>query len=447
MQFGPGVPGAPYVGAGGPFVGLDLGASRTTFDGVVAVKRELDTNYDGAIDCVYHFRRHAIERAEWDLDHDGVFDLRATYAEPADDETNLQYWVYRVENEYRLVPNSSASAYPAHEHGGGFYAGPAPRYEARIDGVWRDSFTLELPRTEWSSEQHAAQGVMTLVCDDGSAVSLTTAADPGANRLYQQTLYEDGKPANYLVGPAPDQPTRTIRYIYGDDPRIITRIDRDNDGELDYEISRAYAAFGVPDHETYYSWVARIMRDGEWTGTFVDRNRRHVDGRLIDVLWPEKEQVIEHRDYDDDGRLLWAYSDSDFDGEFDLRRGPDGTTHQRVDGAWVGDFKLEREGIENAMSRYTYRGGRLIHYQGESRKEATRWVIEYPEPGVLIVRTTGMGIPSFSKVWNYYEPERRGSAQKLVRSAFDLDSDATPDLFVDFHALTISETRPDGWPQ
>jgi len=447
LQFGPGVPGAPPTGYAGPFFGLDIGTVQATFDGVVAVKQSLDTNYDGTIDCVYHFRRHSIERVEWDTDYDGEFDLRVAYAEPADGVTNVKYQLHRVENEYRLVPRSIAPAYPTHASEGGFFAGPTPRYEARVDGEWRDSFTRELPVSEWNSAQFTDQRVMTFVCKDGSAVSLTTAADPEINRLYLQTLYENGKPATYITGPAPDQPTRTIRYTYGDDPRIITRIDRDQDGELDYEISRALSAFGVPDDGAYYNWVARIKRDGEWTGTFVDRNRRYVDGRLIDVLWPDREQVIEHRDYDEDGRLIWAYSDSDYDGEFDIRRGPDGTTHQRVDGAWVGDFKLERDGVEGAVLRYTYRDGRLIHSDESNPKEGWHTITEYPEPGVQIVRTTGVGTFEPDITWNYYDPERRRSSRPTLRSAYDLDRDGTPDLFLDFHALTINETRPADWPE
>jgi hypothetical protein len=446
LQFGPGVPGTPPTGYAGPFFGLDIGTVQATFDGVVVVKQSLDTNYDGTIDCVYHFRRHSIERVEWDTDYDGEFDLRVAYAEPADGVTNVKYQLHRVENEYRLVPRSIAPAYPTHASEGGFFAGPTPRYEARVDGEWRDSFTRELPVSEWNSAQFTDQRVMTFVCEDGSAVSLTTAAAPETNRLYQQTLYENGKPARVVVGPAPDQPTRTIRYTHGDDLRIITRIDRDQDGELDYEISRVFAASGMPDDGTYYNWAARIKRDGEWTGTFVDDNRRYVDGRLIDVVWPDREQAIEHRDYDEDGRLIWAYSDSDYDGEFDLRRGPDGTTHQRVDGAWVGDFTLEREGMENSRSRYTYRDGRLIHAGGHEAKTLRRWDIEYPKPGVQIVRTAGVGIRSFSKVWNYYEPQRQHSSRPNLRSAYDLNSDGKPDLFVDFRDLTISETRPADWP-
>jgi len=424
-----------------------------SFDGDVVVKHEYDMDWDGKPDRVYHYRRGSIQRADFDLDRDGEFDLRATYEKPAKGASNMQYQLVKIGNDYRLMPSATVATYPSHNH---FYlAGPPPRYEARIDGAWRDSFTIDLPLPMVQYEQDEAKGVMSFVCRDGAAVSLTTEVQPGVSEEYQQTLFNNGKVSRYVTGASPERIHQKIRYTYGEDSRSVTQSDSDGDGEFDHEYTRqlpdAYASVQRSQRLTlpplfYYDpglISTRIKIDGQWTGTFVDQFRRYVDGRLTKVYAHHTERVVQRYAYDKAGQLLLAESDRDGDGVFDYRSNADGTLQKRVHGRWVGDFELSRSMGEIEMG-YTYRDGRLVRYEGDFPKEGRHTVFESPEPGVHIVKESGVFRPSLA--WYYYAVQPDGAASPLLRSAHDIDADGKPDVFVDYPSLTITETRPADWP-
>lgn len=451
MQFGaPGVPGTVHHGTGHFFPGITMSESGYAFDGVVAIKRESDRNADGKPDRIDYFRRHSIQRIEWDLDFDGEFDLRATYAQPADGVPNLKYQLRQFENGYRLVPSTTTAAYPM--HGGVYYADPPPYYEARRDDKWSDSFTLDLSTEHrWHHINGGpSRGVMTFVCEDGAAVSLTTEADPRIGAKYYKTLFNNGKVISTVMGESPDQLTNKTGYTYGEAARITTQTDRDADGDLDYETTQPWA--NNHTHHAFQPYLAyqttvRMKIDGEWTGTFIDRGRRYVDGRLIEAYAYRTEEVVQRREYDEHGQLIWAYTDTTGDRKFDLRRKTDGTTHQLVDGEWVGDLVTEFSGAES-RSISTYRDGQLVANDARNGKEGWHTVVQYPRPGVEIISSSSWaGASERTQVWNDYATQPRNASYPLLRSAHDFDGDGKPDVFVVYQALTIDETRPEGWAE
>lgn len=433
-------------------VPLTAPGNAFSFDGDVVVKQEVDMNWDGKPDRVYHFGRDSIQRVDFDLDQDGEFDLRATYEEPAEGASNLKYQLIKIENDYRLMPSATVATYPNHNE---FYlAGPPPRYEALVDGVWRDSFTIDLPLPVVRYEEDAAQGVVRFVCKEGAAVSLTTEVQPGVSAQYQQTLFKNGKVSRYVTGASPERIDQEITYTYGEDSRSVTRMDTNGDDELDVEYTRKLPYAGAIDHHWhnrvplfYYNpnlISARIRIDGKWTGTFVDQNRRYVDGRQTEVYAYQTERVLQRFEYDKAGQLLLAESDRDGDGEFDVRINAGGTLQKRVDGRWAGDFELNDSMGEIEMA-YTYRDGRLVRYEVELGKEGRHTVFEFPEPGVQIVKESGFMRPP--SVWYNYAVQPDGAAHPLLRSAHDTDADGKPDVFVDYESLTITKTKPKAWPE
>lgn len=437
---------------GNPAALLPAPGDAFGFDGDVVVKHEKDMNWDGTPDRVYHYRRGSIQRVDFDLDRDGEFDLRATYGEPAEGASNLQYRLVRIENEndYRFMPSATVATYPNHNEY--YLAGPPPRYEALVDGVWRDSFTIDLPLPMVQYDPDAAKGVVRFVCRDGAAVSLTTEVQPGVSEQYHQTLFKNGKVSRYVTGASPERIHQEITYTYGEDSRSVTRMDTDGDDELDYEHTRKLPYAGAIDHHWlnraplfYYNpslISTRIRIDGKWTGTFVDQNRRYVDGRQTEVYAYHTERVVQRFEYDKAGQLLLAESDQDGDGVFDIRINADGSLQKRVDGRWVGDFELN-DSMGEIELQYTYRDGRLVRYEGTFPKEGRHTVFKSPEPGVQIVKESGPFRPSHA--WYYYAAEPDGT-HPLLRSAYDMDADDKPDVFVDYRSLTITETRPADWP-
>lgn len=439
---------------GEPPLLLTAPGNAFSFDGDVVVKHEDDMNWDGKPDRVYHYRRGSIQRVDFDLDRDGEFDLRATYGEPAEGASNLQYRLVKIEidNDYRLMPSATVATYPNHNE---FYlAGPPPRYEALIDGAWRDSFTIELPLPMVQYDPDAAKGVVSFVCQDGAAVSLTTEAQPGVSEEYQQTLFNNGKVSRYVTGASPERIHQEITYTYGKDSRSVTRTDRDGDGEFDYAYTQTLPHPSATDfqwsgrarlfynHQNIIS--TRIKIDGEWTGTFVDHNARYVDGRLTEVYAHSTQRVVQRFEYDKAGQLLLAERDRDGDGVFDYRSNADGTMQKRVDGRWVGDFELS-DSMGEIELQYTYRDGRLVRYEGRFPKEGRHTVFESPEPGVQIVKESTVFRPSHA--WFYHAVQPDGAeSRSLLRSAHDTDADGKPDVFVDYRSLTISETMPADWP-
>jgi hypothetical protein len=426
-----------------------------SFDGDVVVKHEKDMNWDGTPDRVYHYRRGSIQRVDFDLDLDGEFDLRATYEEPAEGASNLQYRLVKIENEkdYRFMPSATVATYPNHNE---FYlAGPPPRYEALIDGAWRESFTIDLPVPVVQYDPDAAKGVMSFVCQDGAAVSLTTEAQPDVSEEYQQTLFKNGKVSRYVTGTSPERIHQEITYTYGEDSRSVTRTDRDGDGAFDYTYTQKLphpGAIGLHEFSRarlFYNHrniiTTRIKIDGQWTGTFVDNNVRYVDGRMTEVYARGTQRVVQRYEYDKQGQLHWAERDRDGDGEFDYRSNADGTMQKLVNGRWVGDFEIN-ESMAGTEMQYTYRDGRLVRYEGRFPKERRHTVFESPEPGVHIVKESGVFRPSLD--WYYYAVEADGAeSQTLLRSAHDIDADDKPDVFVDYQTLTITNTKPADWSQ
>ena len=435
---------------GNPLALLPTPGDAFSIDGDVVVKHEVDKNWDGTPDWVYHYRRRSIQRVDFDLDLNGQFDLRATYEAPAKGASNVRYQLIKIKNDYRLMPSATVATYPNHNE---FYLAGPPRYEALVDGVWRDSFTIELPLPVVRYEADAAHGVVSFVCKDGAAVSLTTEAQPGVRAQYHQTLFKNGKVSRYVTGASPERIRQEITYTYGEDGRMITRMDTDGDGKLDYAYVRKLPQPGAPNHPGVYGGrmffyglnvvATRIKIDGAWTDTFTDKNRRYVDGRLMQVYAHGTERVVQRFKYDGAGQLLLAESDRDGDGVFDVRINADGSLQKHVDGRWVGDFVISHSMGEIEMM-YTYRDGRLVRYEVELGKEGRHTVFESPEPGVQIFKESGFMRPP--SVWYDYAVQPDGTAHPLLRSAHDMDADDKPDVFVDYQSLTITKTRPADWP-
>jgi hypothetical protein len=439
------------VQSGGPYPLFPAPGDAYDFDGDIVVKHGVDKNWDGKPDWVYRYRRGSILRVDFDLDMDGEFDLRATYAEPAEGASNVRYRLVKIEDDYRLLPAALVSTYPHHNE---FYlAGPPPRYEALVDGVWRGSFAIDLPLTMVRRDADAAKVVTRFVCEDGAAVSLTTEVRGGVDEAYHRTLFTNGRVSSYATGAGPERIERKIEYTYGQERRSVTRIDTDGDGELDYESVRKLPNPGEQNHPGMYSRqrlfydlnvvATRIKIDGAWTDTFTRHNRRYVNGRLTEAYAPNTERVAQRFQYDEAGELLWAESDRDGDGVYDYRLQADGTLQKHVDGRWLDDFAFSRSVGEIEM-HYTYRDGRQVRYEGHFPKEGRHVVFESPEPGVHIVKESSVFSPSL--VWYYHAPEPDGAVDSLLRSAYDMDADDKPDVFVDYRSLTISTNKPADWP-
>lgn len=410
-----------------------------TFDGNVAVKTIYDGYGDGKPDRIYHFSRHYIERAEWDTDLDGTIDLRATYQKPAKGESNLIYeFVGAFDGQYRLIPRAVVMEYPSHQYFS-IYGDPAPHYEAHVDEKWTSSFAIELPPlVDQPVHGDTTDGKMEFVCKEGAAVSLTTRAEAGGE--YRQTIYKQGKVVRSVKGASPERISEKIKFLYGEEPRSITLTDRDGDGEFDYEITSILPPL---NHMTI-----RKKNEGGWTGTFIEENVRYVDGLLTEVFAHGTKDVVERREYDKEGKMVWAYNDSNYDGEFDRRRKPDGTTHKRINGKWVGDFTEQTSGPSTRGSM-TYRDGRLVGSEHTNYKEQRQDSTQYPEPGVEISSSSGHGLIGQIGVtiWKYYKAtEMHPFRNRLLRTAHDMNADGKPELFVDYQALTISKTRPADWP-
>lgn len=427
--------------------------SAHTFEGNVAVKTAHDRNEDGKPDRIYHFGRHYIERIEWDTDLDGTMDLRATYQKPAKGESNLIYHLSRTpDGEYGFAPSAVVMEYPTHQHFDPIYSAPEPHYEALVDEKWTSSFAIELPSPNVFQPAHGNKVVTSnkFVCKEGSAVSLTTQTSPKSEGEYRQTLFKDGKVIRSVKGGSPESISEEIEFLYDQEPRTVTRTDRDGDGEFDYEVTKNLL-FTEPQpfpgySNSAYHMTARKKIEGEWTGTFIDENRRYVNGLLTEVFAYNTKDVVERREYDDKGKLVWVYNDSNFDGEFDKRQKPDGTTHKRIDGKWVGDFSEDAAGPSQRGS-ITYRGGRLVGRENTNYKEGKKSSTQYPKPGVVISSTSGqfMNTGRVRKV--YKTPILHPYRNQLLREEMDTDSDGEPELFVDFQALTISKIRPADWPK
>ncbi len=186
---------------------------------------------------------------------------------------------------------------------------------------------------------------------------------------------------------------------------------------------------------------------GEWTGTFIDKNVRYANGLRTEVFANNRaKDVVERREYDDKGKLVWVFNDSNFDGEFDKRQKPDGTTHKRINGKWVGDFSESTTG-PSSRGAITYRGGRLVEIVNTNHKEGVSSSAQYPEPGVVISSTSYRFMDSGRARKVYRTPRLHPYRNQLLREEIDTDSDGEPELYVDFQALTISKTRPADWPK
>jgi len=299
------------------------------FEGDVPVKTRYDMNGDGKIDEVYVYRKHSIERIEWDRDKDGTFDFRAIYEEPADGQRNLRYRLKQIKGEFRFIPAITAAQWPA--HGNSTYAGPSPRYETLVDGVWSGDFTTELKHMAIAPACGEVAVVSTFVCRGGKPVRLTTPANKEHGVKFAQTRFEDGRRAKHVSGASPDRIMYEVDFLHDNDVLSVSRSDTDGDGAFDYEVTQRQTSAG-------YSLTSRIRKADGWTGTYAQRGMRYVNGLHTETIDPRTGNIHVRYEYDEQGNCLWTYTDQDKNGKLETRLSLDGQAQGLRNGVWIGDF-------------------------------------------------------------------------------------------------------------
>ena len=91
----------------------------------------------------------------------------------------------------------------------------------------------------------------------------------------------------------------------------------------------------------------------------------------------------------------------------------------------------------------TYLGGRQVRQEIERGfNKKTRTFTVSPKPNQIFEGRNGR-----LHTWRYYSDEKALPwGFRLLKEARDLDEDGTPNLFVDYVALTINKTKPADWP-